>query len=331
MRPAGNANLKIRDLSHHDGVVDYARLKAQGFDGVLIKATEGGDYTDPMCAAHAKGAQLAGLRIGFYHFFSFVTDVNTQVKNFLAQIAPYQADYKPALDIEQDAANNAVIPADLMQRAAAFLSAVGVQYPPMVYANPDLIRTHFSTALSAYPLWIAHYHVAEPADVPCFTAWTGWQYQAGPDESLFTAGILLSASASGKGGSGAPAKGEPAVLAVQQKLNKIGLPRPPLAEDGILGEKTRGAIVTFQTVCGIAADGIYGPQSDSAYRQIIAKPTLQKSATGIPVRFVQYRLGIAFDGIFGSQTDACAKAFQRTNALTADGIVGPLTWRAFGC
>lgn len=37
---------------------------------------------------------------------------------------------------------------------------------------------------------------------------------------------------------------------------------------------------------------------------------------------------VVIDGQFGPNTAAGVKAFQRENCLTADGIVGPNTWRA---
>ncbi|MCL2035403.1 MAG: peptidoglycan-binding protein [Oscillospiraceae bacterium] len=37
---------------------------------------------------------------------------------------------------------------------------------------------------------------------------------------------------------------------------------------------------------------------------------------------------IAVDGIFGPQTQGAVIAFQRMFGLTADGIIGPITWNA---
>jgi peptidoglycan hydrolase-like protein with peptidoglycan-binding domain len=64
-------------------------------------------------------------------------------------------------------------------------------------------------------------------------------------------------------------------------------------------------------------------------------PTLALGSTGHDVRRLQRvlvmikLLGVAdLDGLFGAQTQTAVKAFQSGNALTADGIAGPLTWGA---
>lgn len=64
------------------------------------------------------------------------------------------------------------------------------------------------------------------------------------------------------------------------------------------------------------------------------EPTIRAGDDSPGVRDVQDRLarldryGGSLDGRFGSQTEAAVRAFQRDRGLSADGIVGPETWRA---
>jgi len=60
---------------------------------------------------------------------------------------------------------------------------------------------------------------------------------------------------------------------------------------------------------------------------------LRRGLQGPSISQVQERLNelganprLATDGIFGPLTEAAVVAFQRANGLTADGIVGPITW-----
>ena len=62
--------------------------------------------------------------------------------------------------------------------------------------------------------------------------------------------------------------------------------------------------------------------------------TIRVGTTGRAVRRLQRALrrtpdlSIAVDGTFSPQLEAAVKAFQKGAGLTADGIVGPLTWAA---
>ena len=57
--------------------------------------------------------------------------------------------------------------------------------------------------------------------------------------------------------------------------------------------------------------------------------SLEKGDTGEDVEGLQHSLGLpphVCDGDFGSVTEAAVKGFQSGHGLTADGIVGPMTW-----
>ena len=61
--------------------------------------------------------------------------------------------------------------------------------------------------------------------------------------------------------------------------------------------------------------------------------TVQQGSTGPAVRAVQLqlnkkrRLSLAVDGVFGSGTAAAVRSFQTHAGISADGVVGPTTWR----
>jgi peptidoglycan hydrolase-like protein with peptidoglycan-binding domain len=65
-----------------------------------------------------------------------------------------------------------------------------------------------------------------------------------------------------------------------------------------------------------------------------AYPTLRLTTptytSGPSVIWLQQKLRIAADGKFGPGTQQAVKNFQAAHGLTADGVVGPLTWQALG-
>lgn len=60
------------------------------------------------------------------------------------------------------------------------------------------------------------------------------------------------------------------------------------------------------------------------------RPNLRMGDDGPDVMILQRALGINPDGDFGPGTKASVIKFQKSKSLTADGFVGPLTWRALG-
>ena len=64
------------------------------------------------------------------------------------------------------------------------------------------------------------------------------------------------------------------------------------------------------------------------------QPTLSPGATGDAVRRLQRALrrtlafNVTVNGTFDTETENAVKDFQNSEALTVDGVVGPLTWAA---
>lgn len=127
-----------------------------------------------------------------------------------------------------------------------------------------------------------------------------------------------------------------------------------IAVDGIFGRATTAATVAFQKMARLTPDGLIGRNTWNAlvrgYKdtQLVNVPPvppvvpypgtpLRLGSRGDNVKSIQYYLNriylgsstvqqIAVDGIFGVATQNLVITFQREYGLTADGIVGKLTW-----
>jgi len=116
-----------------------------------------------------------------------------------------------------------------------------------------------------------------------------------------------------------------------------------IKQDGIFGKDTDSKTRAWQKTHGLVADGIVGPKSWAlAYQQApslataprpavsvvtpTGRPLLKLGSQGKDVVEWQGVIGVKQDGIFGNDTNLKTKAWQRSNGLVADGIVGPATW-----
>lgn len=80
-------------------MIDWQAVADDGIDFAFIKATEGGDWIDPLFSENWVQAREAGLEVSAYHFFRTCTDGVLQAENFLATV-PADADLPLAIDIE---------------------------------------------------------------------------------------------------------------------------------------------------------------------------------------------------------------------------------------
>lgn len=110
-------NAMVIDLSHHNAVADFARVRAAG---VIHKATQGIGFVDKMYIPRKQPALDAGLLWGAYHFGT-ADDVDDQVEHFIDTVQP-DGSFALVLDFEK----NEPEPGNSMSldQAKAFLTSV---------------------------------------------------------------------------------------------------------------------------------------------------------------------------------------------------------------
>nr|WP_243150685.1 GH25 family lysozyme [Clostridium sporogenes] len=240
----------------HNGSINFGAVKSGGISVVIIKATEGVQYVDPLLGQHYNSAKAAGLNIGFYHFMSEKTDPTQQAIDFWNSIKDKQFNVIPVLDIETN--NQGRSQSQISDRCIQFLTKFkalsGLNC--MIYTGGFFGRDNLDNRVKQYPGWIAHYGV----NTPMATGFkvVGHQYtedgringvNTRVDLNNFTDGIFIGSQNTIK---------ETKEMKIQKMLVTIGYPIGNSGIDGIIGNGTITAIKAFQRDCNLAVDGILG-------------------------------------------------------------------------
>jgi peptidoglycan hydrolase-like protein with peptidoglycan-binding domain len=119
------------------------------------------------------------------------------------------------------------------------------------------------------------------------------------------------------------------VKQLQQNLNALGYNAG--TPDGVFGNGTKNAVISFQKTYGLSADGIAGNGTLTAISTTVNrmnKGIIAKGQVSENVKIIQNELKTLgyltgnVDGAFGTGTEAAVKAFQKASGLTQDGLVG---------
>ena len=161
------------DVSHHQGEIDWAELADDGVEFAYIKATEGGDWTDPRFTENWASAGKAGLLRGAYHYFTFCRSGLEQAEHFIATVSHDAGILPPAVDLEFSGNCSARPPADEFRVALdAFLAQVGAHFGTtlVIYTNAHFYRTYLADDPPDVIWWVAS-PIWKPWGEPSFTFW----------------------------------------------------------------------------------------------------------------------------------------------------------------
>ena len=328
MQSRSNKNYKAIDVYSGDGNINFNKVKDQGIDIVILKATEGVNFIDSAFNSNYTKARNVGLKIGVYHFMSERTDPVQQARDFWNCIKDKKIDLIPILDIETNkkGRSKAAITDRCLEFLKEFKALSG--YDAVIYTYTSFARENMDSRLSKYKLWIAHYGVNTPGTNPIWNSWVGFQYtdkgrvngvpgdRGYCDMDEINDGFLIGKSF------------KPSKPSSSTSNNS------KLWEREISGEEVKALQhqINVQGYGNVKEDGYFGDST------LNACPTVKQGARGQITKLIQQRLlnrgytslnahGGA-DGVFGSGTTTAIKNLQRNKGLSVDGIVGKDTWKA---
>lgn len=181
--PAAPFGPDVSRWQHPNGAaIDWAQVKAGGSSFAIIKATEGGTYTNPYFTSDTAAARAAGLAVGAYHYarpaLPFTT-ASDQANYFAAVLGDVRtpATLPPILDLETTGGLSA---GQLVTWAQIFTetlrSATG--RTPVIYTYRSFwnVQMAGTSAFLRSPLWLAAYTSTPPAPVGGWPAWSLWQH-----------------------------------------------------------------------------------------------------------------------------------------------------------
>lgn len=154
------------DVSKHNGVIDWRKVKADGIDFAIIRAGYA-RVVDNKFKDNIKGAQAAGVSVGVY-WFSYaltVTQAIDEAEFCATTIKPYKLDLPVYFDFEYDteryAKQNGVIyyPRLRTDIHNAFCNRIKEHgYAAGIYTNVDYILSKIIwSELSQHTLWLAQW------------------------------------------------------------------------------------------------------------------------------------------------------------------------------
>lgn len=165
--------IKGIDVSNYQS----ATFGTNGFDFVIIKATQGTGYINPKMTAQASWARSRGLLVGFYHFLQS-GNIQAQAEYFVTKADSVGTDLL-ACDWETDPATKKT-PSNAEKDA--FLKAVKKLRPThqvILYTGQDAWLTKDTTSFVQDGLWIAQYN-GRPGQPSIRSKWLIHQYTSTP-------------------------------------------------------------------------------------------------------------------------------------------------------
>ena len=175
------AQWKVLDISKYQPDVDYSKLKADGIDGVIIRAVSTnntGLYIDPCFEKHYAGCKAAGINVGAYLYTYAVTstELDKELDLFLSVLKGKKFEYPVYIDVEdrvQRKANRQTV-TNTIKYGLQRLENAG--YYAAWYTFKNFFNNYiYRDQLTAFDLWLASWTISRPLP-ELYNNYGMWQY-----------------------------------------------------------------------------------------------------------------------------------------------------------
>lgn len=160
---------KIIDISEFQNTIDFAKVKADGIKGVIVRcgyrgAEKGTLNEDARFIEHIKGAYKAGLPVGIYMFTQAINEAEGKAEAEYAvkmwRKANVPLSFPIAIDTESVSKGRAndLTKAERTTVIKAFCDEIIAQgYEPMIYASTSWLNNKLNMSKLPYKVWVAQY------------------------------------------------------------------------------------------------------------------------------------------------------------------------------
>lgn len=158
------------DVSHHQGVIDWNRVKADGYEFAFIRlgyrgyGNEGRVCLDSEFYNNMKNARAAGIDVGVYFFSQAISEEEAEEEaDFVIQHLEgcelqLPVVYDPESILDVPARTDDVSGEQFTMNTEAFCEAVAeAGYQPMIYSNMLWEAYQLNLEELPYPVWYADY------------------------------------------------------------------------------------------------------------------------------------------------------------------------------
>lgn len=180
-RCADGATLQGVDVSHHQGAIDWARVRTTDTRFAFIRVADG-TFLDRRFQENWDGAASAGITRGAYQFFEPGQDPIVQADLFLRTMGPLEdGDLSPVLDVEPppNGSDASLSAATLAGRVRQWIDRVrtATGRTPIIYTTDAYWTSKLGGAdPQGSALWVANFGATCPRTPNAWTRWSFFQY-----------------------------------------------------------------------------------------------------------------------------------------------------------